>query len=133
MKTGVHIVMNEIRRLMFSYFLVSINHMNRSTYLDIDGNAGDLGTLMTSVRQLQICSLLNTLRPRQDGRRPADDIFNRISFNEKVKILIEISLRFIPGCPINTKPPLVLIMAWRRSDDRPLSKPMRRICVTRPQ
>ena len=80
---------------------------------------------------------LNTLRPRQDGRRFADDTFKRIFLNENVRISIKISLKFVPKGPINNIPALVQIMAWRRSGDKPLSEPMMvslpmHICVTRP-
>ena len=81
---------------------------------------------------------LNTLRPRQNGRRFADDTFKRIFLNENVRISIKISLKFVPYGPMNNIPALVQIMAWRRSGDKPLSEPMMvslltRICVTRPQ
>ena len=81
---------------------------------------------------------VNTLRPRQNGRRFADDTFKRIFFNENVRISITISLKFVPKGPINNIPALVQIMAWRRSGDKPLSEPMMvsllmHIFVTRPQ
>ena len=66
---------------------------------------------------------LNTLRPRQKGRRFADDTFKRIFLNENVRISIEISLKFVPKGPTNDIPALVQ-MAWRRSGDKPLSEPM---------
>ena len=40
--------------------------------------------------------LLNTLRPRQNGRHFADDTFKRIFMNENVRISIHISLKFVP-------------------------------------
>ena len=43
----------------------------------------------------------NTLRPRQNGRRFADDTFKRIFLNENVRISIKISLKFVPKGPIN--------------------------------
>ena len=81
---------------------------------------------------------INTLRPRQNGRRFADDTFTRIFLNENVRISIKISLKFVPKGPINNNPALVQIMARRRSGDKPLSEPMMvslltHICVTRPQ
>ena len=81
---------------------------------------------------------LNTLRPRQNGRRFADDTFKRIFLNENVRISIKISLKFVPKGPIDNIPALVQIMAWHRSGDKPLSEPMMvslltHICVTRPQ
>ena len=80
---------------------------------------------------------LNTLRPRQNGRRFAEDNFKRIFLNENVRISITISLKFVPKGRINNSPTLVQIMAWRRSGDKPLSEPMivsllTHICVTRP-
>ena len=83
-------------------------------------------------------SCVNTLGPRQNGRRFDDDTFKRIFLNENVRISIKISLKFVPKGPINNNPVLVQIMAWRRSGDEPLSEPMMvrilaHICVTRPQ
>ena len=81
---------------------------------------------------------LNTLRPRQNGRHFADDIFNCIFLNENVWIPINFSLKFAPQDPINNIPALVQIMAWRLPGDNTLSEPMMvrlqtHICVTRPQ
>ena len=83
-------------------------------------------------------NVINTLRPIQNGRNFADDIFKCIFVNENVWILIEISLKFIPKGPINNIPALVQIMAWRRPGDKPLSEAMMvnlptHICVTRSQ
>ena len=81
---------------------------------------------------------LNILRPRQNGRRFADETFKRIFLNENVRISIKILLKFVPKGPINDIPALVLIMAWRRPGDKSLSEPMMvslptHICVTRSQ
>ena len=81
---------------------------------------------------------LNTLRPRQNGRHFADDVFKCIFLNENVWILLKISLKFVPKGPINNIPSLVQIMAWCRPGDKPLSEPMivsllTHICVARPQ
>ena len=85
----------------------------------------------------------NSLRPRQNGRHFADDIFKCIFLNEiYVWIMsecpIKISLKFVPKGPINNMPASVQITAWRRPGDKPLSEPMMvslltHICVTRPQ
>ena len=85
-----------------------------------------------------LCPLFNTLRPRQNGRRFADDVFKCIFLNENAWILLKISLKFVPKVPINNMPALVQILAWRRSGDKPLSEPMMvnlltHICVTRLQ
>ena len=81
---------------------------------------------------------VNTLRPRQNGRHVADDIFKWIFLNENVRIAIWISLKFVSKGPINTILALVRIMAWRWPGDKPLSEPMMvrlptHICVTWPQ
>ena len=81
---------------------------------------------------------LNSLRPRQNGRHFADDIFKCIFLNENVWIPIKIALKFVPKGPINNIPALVQIMPWRRPGDKTLSETMMvilltHICVTRPQ
>ena len=83
-------------------------------------------------------SIINSLRPRQNGRLFADDTFKRIFLNENIRISTRNSLKFVPKGLINKIPALVLIMAWRRPGDKPLSEPMvvslpTHICVTRPQ
>ena len=80
----------------------------------------------------------NALRPRQNGRHFADDIFKCIFLNENGWIPITISLQFVPQGSINNIPALVQIMAWRRPGDKPLSGPLMvrlptHICVIRPQ
>ena len=85
-----------------------------------------------------VVCVFNTLRPRQNGRPFADDTFKRIFLNENVRISIKISLKFVPKGPINYNQPLVQVMAWRRSGDKPLSEPimvslLTHVCVTRPQ
>ena len=80
----------------------------------------------------------NTLKPWQNGRRFADDMFKCIFLNENVWIPIEMSLTFVPKGPINNIPALIQIMAWRRPGDKPLSEAMMvnlptHICVSRPQ
>ena len=84
------------------------------------------------------CPSLNTLRPRQNGRRFADDVFKCTFLNLNVWISLKMSLKFVPKFPINNIPALVQILTWRRSGDRPLSEPvmvslLTHICVTRPQ
>ena len=98
---------------------------------------------ITSVQEFSVGSgndflSISTLRPRWNGRHIADDTFKRILVNENVRILIEISLKFVPKGPINNTPALVQIMAWHCPGDKPSSEPMMvssltHICVTRPQ
>ena len=57
---------------------------------------------------------INSLRPRQNRRHFADDVFKCNFVNENVWIPIKISLKFIPKVPVNNIPTLVQVMAWRR-------------------
>ena len=82
--------------------------------------------------------VINTLKPRQNGRHFADDIFKCIFLNENACISIKIPLKFVPEDPINNILALVEMMAWRRPGDKPSSQPMMislltHICITRPQ
>ena len=81
---------------------------------------------------------LNSLRPRQNRRHFADDVFKCNFLNENVWSPIQVSLKFVPKRSINNIPALVQIMAWRRPGDKPLSEPMMvklptHVCVTRHQ
>ena len=82
--------------------------------------------------------VLNTLRPRQNGRQFTDDIIKYTFLNENVWVSIKISLEFIPKGPVNNILVLVQIMAWHRPGAKPLSEPMgaislTHICVSRPR
>ena len=50
----------------------------------------------------------------------ADDNFGCIFLNENGRIPIRISLKFVPRSPIDNKPALVQVMAWRWTGDKPL-------------
>ena len=74
------------------------------------------------------------MKPRQDDRHFADDIFKCIVLNEDIWISIKISMKFVPRGQINNIPALVQI----RPGDKPLSEPMvvsllEHVCVIRPQ
>ena len=66
---------------------------------------------------------VNTLRPRQNGLRFADDVFKYVFLNENVWILIKISLKFVPKGLINNILALVQTMACHRSGAKPLPQP----------
>ena len=51
-------------------------------------------------------------------------IFKCKFFNENYRIPIQISLKFVPRSPIDNKPALVQVMAWRWTGDKPLPEPM---------
>ena len=87
---------------------------------------------------VRISKCINSLRPRQNRRHFADDIFKCFFLNENEWISLRISPKFVPKVRINNIPSLVQIMAWRRPGDKPLSRPMvvsllTQICVTRPE
>ena len=95
-------------------------------------------TTNSSATSVDKISIIDTLRPKQNGRHFADNIFKCIFLNGNVWILIEISLKFVPKDPINNIPALVQIMAWHWPDNKPLQESMMvwsptHICVTRPQ
>ena len=54
----------------------------------------------------------------------ADDIFKCLFLNGNDRISIKIPLKFVPRGPIDSKPALVQVMAWRRIGDKPLPEPM---------
>ena len=54
----------------------------------------------------------------------ADDTFKCIFLDENYRIPNRISLKFVPRSPVDNKPALVQVMAWRRTGDKPLPEPM---------
>ena len=88
--------------------------------------------MVTEVIMAQSCNChpepeaqpFDTLRPRQNGRHFADDVFKCIFLNENVRILLKSSLEFVPKGTINNIPSSVPIMAWRRPGDTSLFEPM---------
>ena len=77
-----------------------------------------------------IITCINTLRVRQNGSHFPDDIFKCIFLNENVRISLNILLKFVPKIWINKIKPLVQIMSWCWSRDKPLSEPMMVILLT---
>ena len=80
-------------------------------------------------------SVFNTLKPRQNGRNFADDVFKCIFLSGNLWISIKISRNFVPWGAINNNPEIVQRMAWRQSGDKPLFEPLlasllTHICVT---
>ena len=54
----------------------------------------------------------------------ADNISQRIFLNENVRILIQISLKFIPRGSNDNKSALFQVMAWCWTSDKPLPQQM---------
>ena len=65
------------------------------------------------LRNIQRFSV-NSSPPAQNGRHFADDTFGCISLNEKFCIMIKMSLKLVLKGPIDNKPAVVQVMAWRR-------------------
>ena len=52
------------------------------------------------------------------------DILNYNLLYEQLLYFIQIAPKYVPKGPVNNAPALVLIMACRRTGDKPLSEPM---------
>ena len=76
------------------------------------------------INQGQAITCMDSPPPGQYGRHFSHYIFRSIFMNEKLCILIPISLRFVPKCPVDNKSALVQVMAWRKTGDMPLPEPM---------
>ena len=72
----------------------------------------------------RVCVPLNSSPHEQNDHHFADNIFWCIFVNEMFHVLIKISLKFVSRNPIDNKPALVQVMAWRRLGNKPLSGPM---------
>ena len=138
----IEILIFSLQKCIRKYRLRNGGHFVSASIFSIDLDLpGELGQYhrCPCLQPYSLCRrAVNTLRPRQNGRHFADDMFRCIFLNENVWIPIEISLTFVPNVPINNIPALVQIMAWRRPGDKPLSEPMMvvlptHIWVTRPQ
>ena len=80
-----------------------------------------------------ISSLINILRPGQNGRHSTDYPFKHILLNEAGRIST-----FVPKSTVSNILALVHILDWRRPGVKQLFKPMManlltHVCVTRPQ
>ena len=67
---------------------------------------------------------INSSPPGQNGRHFDRRCFKWSFLNENGRIPIQISVKFVPGSPIEHKPTVVQVMAWCRTGDEPLPGPM---------
>ena len=65
---------------------------------------------------------VKTFRPKQNGRHFQFRV--QTTFWREFSCMKTPWLKFVPYGPINNKPSLVQITAWRRTRDKPLSEPM---------
>ena len=114
---------NREKIFMFTKTLLNIwNHLRtklRHTYLWLVINCAHEKTSAVYGDALHNCydrcrwqCSINALRPRQNGRYSAYDIFKCILLNENLRILITISLKFVPNGSIEIMPALFLVTAW---------------------
>ena len=54
----------------------------------------------------------------------ADDIFKHIFLNVNARMLMQISLKFVPEGPIDNRSALVQVVSSRRTGDKPLPEAM---------
>ena len=67
---------------------------------------------------------INSSSPKKMAAILSDDNFKCIFFNKNDRIPIRISLKYVPLSPIENKPALVQVIAWRRRGDKWLPEPM---------
>ena len=75
-----------------------------------------------TIATVVVIVVINTSPPGQNGRH--FDIFWHIFVNKNVRSWIQISLKFVLNGPIDNKPAMVQVMAWRRTGDKPLPEAM---------
>ena len=80
---------------------------------------------------------INILRPRQNSRHFADEIFKCIFLLENILTWINVLLNFVPKGLVDSIVTLIQIMTCRQLGDKPLSETkmvnlLTHICVTRP-
>ena len=129
-----------------TWFFVNFVGITKSNKLKISSIASSFYLLMTKTRMTP-GHLLILRKHRMDwthwgrernGRHFPDDFWNAFFVNENISISITISLKYISKGSINNILALFLIMAWRRSGDKPLSEPtmasfLTHISVSKPQ
>ena len=107
-------------------YLQYLHNRHRITWLRVRGMGCLLWVQTDVLLQLwQYCMQhhVNSSPPGQNGRH-FDAIFKGIFLNENDSVPIQISPKFVPKSPIDNKPALVQVMAWRRTGDKPLPEPM---------
>ena len=68
--------------------------------------------------------LFNSYLSGQNGCHFTDRIFKHIFLNKNDRILIQISLKFVPKGPVDNKSTLVQVMAWPPTGNESLPEPM---------
>ena len=109
-----------------------------SSAMSINPCKSSSGSPFISAQKNWILRQFTTLRPRQNCRRLADNIFKCILLHENVWISLKIALKFAPRLRINNIPALVQMMSSHQPGAKPLSelmmvKLLTHIRINRPQ
>ena len=96
---------------MFSSMFICLSRFKNTFHLPYD-------TIHNGQLDLTALQVLSHLPLDKMAANSADDICKCIFINEKFCILIRISLKFLPRGPIDNRPALVQVMAWRRTGDK---------------
>ena len=67
---------------------------------------------------------INSSPPDKMATILADNIFNCIFMNENDTIPIQLSLHYVSRSPIDNKPALAQVLAWRQIGNKPLPEPV---------
>ena len=79
------------------------------------------GEALPWVQTIIWCLIVNSTSPWiKLANILADHIFKWIFLNENYRILVPISLKFVPRSVIDTMAALVQVMAWHRTGNKPL-------------
>ena len=65
-----------------------------------------------SGKRARLVAIVLSFRSEQQGQHFAGDIFKCIFLNENRHILMRVSLKFVPGGPIDNTSPLVQVIWW---------------------
>ena len=107
----------------WSYGLTEVSYINAILFVNIASLLVFTKYNPIMLTRTNWCKIFNILKPRQNGRRFADDTFKRIFVNHHVLISIKIS-QFIPNGPMNNVAALIQIMTCGRPGDKPVFEPM---------
>ena len=121
-KTGMYPVIKTISMWKCTWWTntTTMKSLRHAKFQNFNGSRTGLQLSLRNIFKPSV----NSLRPRQNGRHFADNVFKCNFLNENVWIPIKISLKFVPKGPINNILALVQKMAWRWTGDKPLSEPM---------
>ena len=108
-------------------FVLSARRIHATVGIQVHGGTTEEGNcsylLPLSHREVALVAPAGLLTHWSMAAILANDFFYCIFLNENVRIPIQISLKYVPRSPIDNKPALVQVMAWRRAGAKPLPDP----------